>query len=119
MVFKTWLPAFISPVPACTTTSPSVLQPHPGSVIVFGSVVTLTSIIGYVIAFGGVLWYNYLRMPRQANMMEQAAEAPLDSSQPQQTGELEVESEGQPLLKSHLLEEMSTGARVQRNYTAG
>lgn len=97
----------------------------PGSVIVFGSIVTVTNVVGYVIAFGGVLWYNYLRMPRLASTPTQAAAIQLSTGQPPPTDESEVDPEGQPLLKSSLsngklLEEAGVGgARVQRKYTGG
>ncbi|KAG1672833.1 hypothetical protein FOA52_004637 [Chlamydomonas sp. UWO 241] len=37
-----------------------------GSVLLLGSVVTVTQLFGYAVAFAGVCWYNYLRIPRAA-----------------------------------------------------
>ena len=71
--------------------------------MIFGSVVTATNITGYAIAFIGVIWYNYLRMPRPTDAAEKAAAtaaAAAEDGEPQKGHEGQVNDEHKPLLIS-------------------
>ena len=69
--------------------------------MIFGSIVTATNITGYCIAFIGVIWYNYLRMPRPTDAAAKAAAtaaAAAEAGEPQKGHEGQVDEEHRPLL---------------------
>ena len=65
---------------------------------------TVTNVVGYIIAFAGVLWYNYLRMPRptdaSAPATSSAQAAPEGSDRRVDDDGSGMDPEGQPLLST-------------------
>jgi hypothetical protein len=71
-----------------------------GSMLIFGSIVTVTNIAGYLIAFCGVVWYNYLRMPRPTQQPDTSCQAVHDSEKGAGQGQL-----GPPQTTSNVFKE--------------
>ncbi|GAX83205.1 hypothetical protein CEUSTIGMA_g10631.t1 [Chlamydomonas eustigma] len=65
-----------------------------GSMLIFGSIVTVTNIVGYLVAFAGVLWYNYLRMPRLTQQADASKESAPDMEKQVGPGQVTPSSSG-------------------------